>query len=66
MWYLTVSIPDLCNLITFMEKDRLYITLMTLGPDLCQLVLVLLMTLVSELLHSGGIFLEVTTGPNSK
>ena len=48
------------------KKDRLYLTIVTLGPELCQLVLMWLMTLGLELCHSGGIFLELTTGPDSK
>ena len=50
----------------FIKKDRLYLNLVTLGPELCQLVLVWLMTLGLEPCHSGGIFLELTTDPNSK
>ena len=37
-------------------KDKLFLTLMALSLELCQLVLLWLMILISEPCHSGGVF----------
>ena len=50
-----VEVLFLSSANVYIKKDRLY--LMTLGPGLCQ---VWLMNLVSEHCHSVGVFMQVT------